>query len=99
MPESGKRLTQAAKQSIGDRQMFEVEKFIRGGDGKWFGCGAKRFKTETEARTYFAAFAAEQKEVLSNGIRIDLRIRKGRKTIATVGGQLENATEIREFAQ
>jgi hypothetical protein len=78
--------------------MFEVEKFSRGGDGKWSGCGAKRFKTEAEARAYLVEFAAYQKEVLSNGIRIDLRIRKGRRTIATVGGRLENATEIRELS-
>ena len=79
--------------------MYEVEKFGRGGDGKWFGCGAKRFKTEAEARACFVAFADDQKEVLSNGLRIDLRVRKGRRVLATVGGCLENMTAIREFAQ
>lgn len=79
--------------------MFEVEKFGRGRDGKWFGCGAKRFETEPEARDYFVDFAAEQRDVLSNGVRIDMRTCKGRKLIATVGGRLEGATEIREVAR
>lgn len=77
---------------------YEVEKFARDGDGKWFGFGARRFSNLAEAREYFEAFAAEQARVLDNGLRIDLRTRKGRKVIAEVGGRIENATEIREIS-
>lgn len=77
---------------------YEVEKFGRGTDGKWFGFGARRFSNIDEARDYFSQFAAAQKDVLSNGIRIDMRERKDRRVIATVGGRLNNPTEVREFA-
>lgn len=75
---------------------FEVEKFARGNDGKFFGMGARRFADADAARAYFESFAAEQARVLSSGIRIDLRQRKGRRVIATVGGRSHEATTIRE---
>lgn len=74
---------------------FEVEKFGRGGQGEWFGFGARRFASESAARTYFERFAAEQVDVLSNGIRIDLRVRAGRRVLATVGGLLDSAAAKR----
>lgn len=76
---------------------YEVEKFGRGLDGKWFGFGARRFRSLSEARSHFERFAAQQHDVLCNGVRIDLRTRKGRVVIATVGGRLHNATAIREL--
>ena len=45
--------------------------------GQWFGFGARRFATLESARSYFEAFATSQSRVLDNGIRIDLRARKG----------------------
>lgn len=77
---------------------YEVEKFARGGNGQWFGMGARRFGDEGAAREYFAGFAAEQAGVLGNGIRIDLRRRAGRQVIAQVGGRGNNPTEVRELA-
>lgn len=76
---------------------YEVEKFGRSGDGKWFGFGARRFGDIAQARDYFMAFASGQKRVLSNGIRIDLRERKGRKVLAIVGGRLTDPTIIRHL--
>lgn len=75
--------------------MYEVEKFGRGSDGKWFGFGAKRFPDLGAAEAYFVEFAAAQHEVLNNGLRIDLRIRKGRALLAVVGGRMTDATTIR----
>lgn len=79
---------------------FEVEKFGRADKGEWFGFGARRFADEAKARAYFEAFAREQAAVLSNGIRIDLRVRAGRRVLATVGGRLGavEARQIRELA-
>jgi hypothetical protein len=77
---------------------YEVEKFARGTNGQWFGMGARRFIAVAEARSYFEQFAGEQKAVLSSGIRIDLRVRKGRRVIATVGGRSQDAATIRELA-
>jgi hypothetical protein len=65
---------------------YEVEKFGRGAQGHWFGFGARRFADLAGAREYFEGFAADQERVLSDGMRIDLRIRKGRKVLAQVGG-------------
>lgn len=75
---------------------YEVEKFGRGLNGNWFGYGARRFADLASARAYLEAFAASQVDVLGNGIRIDLRERAGRKTIATVGGRITDPTTIRE---
>lgn len=77
---------------------YEVEKFARGSQGQWFGYGARRFGGLDVARSYLERFADEQAGVLGNGIRIDLRTRKGRKVIATVGGRMHDATTIREVA-
>lgn len=77
---------------------YEVEKFGRGSQGQWFGYGARRFGGLDAARAYLAQFAAEQASVLGNGIRIDLRTRKGRTVIATVGGRMHDATTIREVS-
>jgi len=79
---------------------YEVEKFGRGLDGRWFGFGARRFGDADAARSYFEAFVAEQACVLDNGIRIDLRVRAGRKVIATAGGllDLDAARRIREVS-
>lgn len=77
---------------------YEVEKFARGLGGQWFGFGARRFREYAVAREYFERFAADQVDVLSNGIRIDLRTRKGRRLLATVGGRSHEATVIREVA-
>lgn len=79
-------------------KQYEVEKFARGNDGKFFGMGARRFSNLADAREYFDEFRAEQSAVLGNGIRIDLRVRAGRKTIASVGGTLGDATVVREYA-
>ena len=62
--------------------MFEVEKFGRGGNGEWFGFGARRFPDLANAEAAFLAFAASQASVLGDGLRIDLRRRKGRMTLA-----------------
>ena len=79
---------------------YEVEKFGRGGAGRWFGFGARRFASEPAARAYLASFAAAQADVLGNGIRIDLRVRAGRRVLATVGGLLDatRCLTIREVA-
>lgn len=77
---------------------YEVEKFCRDTKGQWFGRGARRFTTLAAAREYFTSFAAEQHDVLSNGIRIDLRERRGRRVLATVGGRLSHPAVIREIA-
>lgn len=76
---------------------YEVEKFGRDGQGKWFGFGARRFQDLTAARAYFEKFATDQHDVLSNGLRIDLRVRKGRRVLSTVGGRLHDATTIRNL--
>ena len=77
---------------------YEVEKFARGNNGEWFGFGARRFASESAARAYLARFAEDQAPVLTNGIRIDLRLRAGRRVLATVGGLLDRvaAKQIRE---
>ena len=76
---------------------FEVEKFMRGNDAKWFACGARRFRDETSARQYFADFVDDQRRVLGAGLRIDLRVRAGRTLIARAGGILgDDAARIRE---
>jgi len=67
---------------------YEVEKFGRGMQGKWFGYGARRFATLEAARAYFERLAAEQSDALDNGLRIDLRERKGRRVLAEVGGRI-----------
>ncbi len=66
---------------------YEVEKFGRGNKGQWFGFGARRLATLAEATTYLESFAEEQSAVLGAGIRIVLRTRKGRRTLAEVGGR------------
>lgn len=76
---------------------YEVEKFARGLDGRFFCCGARRWASLDDAMEYFRRFADAQKNVLGNGIRIDLRVRKGRKVLASVGGVMHNPTVIRVF--
>lgn len=78
---------------------YEVEKFGRGCNGSWFGYGARRFGNLTEAEAYFRSFAEEQSSVLGNGIRIELRIRKGRVTLLTVGGRMHEPTLIRDLRE
>lgn len=72
-------------------KQYEVEKFQRGMDGKYFGRGARRFRSLTEAREYFEDFVAGQQDVLDNGLKIILRERAGRKTLAVAGGLLDAA--------
>ena len=72
-----------------NQNQYEVEKFSRGTDGKWFARGARRFDSLEAASAYFANFVADQCGVLDNGTRIDLRIRKGRKVLATCGGRID----------
>lgn len=76
---------------------YEVEKFSRGARGEWFGLGARRFADLAAAQAYFATFATAQAEVLSNGIKIVLRTRAGRRTVAVVGGVLDSPTVVREI--
>jgi hypothetical protein len=71
------------------KTQYEVEKLQRGGNGQWFGRGARRFTSLGSATAYLESFAAEQRDVLDNGTRIDLRERRGRKVLATVGGLLD----------
>lgn len=78
---------------------YEVEKFGRGGNGSWFGYGARRFGNLAEAETYFRSFAADQASVLNNGLRIDLRVRKGSIVLLTVGGRMHEPTVIRDLRE
>jgi hypothetical protein len=80
-----------------DTSTYEIEKFARDGQGRWFGMGARRFATLPDADAYFAEFAASQSRVLSNGLRIDMRTRKGRTLIACVGGTMTDPATIRRF--
>jgi hypothetical protein len=75
--------------------MYTVQKLGRGMYGHWFGYRVHRFATLAEAREYFDRFASDQRDVLSNGIRIDLRSPDGRRLV-TVGGCLSSPTAIRE---
>lgn len=77
----------SSRRDPGGAGQYEVEKFYRGADGKWHARGARRFKDLESAKRYLERFAEEQKEVLGRGIRIDLRERKGRKVIMSVGRQ------------
>lgn len=77
---------------------YEVEKFYRDNQGQWCAAGAKRFAAREAAVAYFASFRESQRDVLSNGIRIDLRERRGRKVLMQVGGFLERPTEVRRYA-
>jgi hypothetical protein len=79
------------------KMKYEVEKYARDSQGQWMGFGAKRFPELSVAREYLASFANEQKNVLGNGTKIELRQRKGKRLLAIVGGRMENPTIIRDI--
>lgn len=59
--------------------------------------GRQTLRIPRSGRRLLRLFRESQRDVLSNGIRIDLRERKGRKVLMQVGGRLEGATIVRSF--
>lgn len=68
----------------GRQWTHKVVKRMRGMDGEWFDFPtAATFGSEADARTYAEQFAREQGRDGSFDARIDVRTRRGRRTVAT----------------
>src|SRR5690606_31200438 len=68
----------------GRQWLFKVAKRMRGMDGDWFDFPtAATFATEDDARAYAERFAMEQGQGGAGDARIDVRSRRGSRTVAT----------------